>query len=145
MDSGSPDARMLSTRLPIARTLGTLLATIASFATVYGLCRWADAQSNGPAIAAAVFSLGYGRRSAVHGARDLALVPLVVAFVALAALGVGRLLAAAPIAGAAVFVVGMFLAVYARNFTGRRKRSWPGSDSRRRGRLRKRPGRPRAG
>jgi uncharacterized membrane protein YccC len=38
--------------------------------------------------------------------------------VALAALGVGRLLLAVPLAGAAVFVIGMFLAVYSRKYTG---------------------------
>jgi uncharacterized glyoxalase superfamily protein PhnB len=109
----------MTTRLPIARTLATLLATIASFVSVYVLCRWANAQSSGPAVAAAVFSLGYGRRRTTHGARDLLFVPLVVAFVALAALGVGRLLLVSPIAGAVLFVAGMFLAVYTRNFTGR--------------------------
>ena len=106
----------MSTRL--ARTFATIGATIASFLTVYVLCRWAGAQSSGPAIAAAVFSLGYGRRKTAHGARQLFLAPVILAFVALAALGVGRLLLTVPVAGAAVFVTGMFLAVYARNYTG---------------------------
>jgi uncharacterized membrane protein YccC len=113
----------MSTRLPdwratLVRTAATVLATIASFVTVYGLCRWAGAQTTGPAIAAAVFSLGYGRRPSAPGLRRLLVAPFAVAFVALAALGVGRLLLTVPLAGAATFVAGMFLAVYARNFTG---------------------------
>jgi hypothetical protein len=98
--------------------LATLLATIASFLTVYALCRFAGAQSTAPAIAAAVFALGFGRRTVAHGARELLLAPVVLAFVALAALGVGRLLLAVPLAGAAVFVIGMFLAAYSRKYTG---------------------------
>ena len=106
-------------RLPLAATVTTLLAALASFLCLYALCRWAGAHSVGPAIAAAVFSLGFGRRKTVHRGRELVFIPLVLAFIALAALGVGRLLLTLPLAGACLFVAGMFLSVYARNFTGR--------------------------
>jgi hypothetical protein len=95
-------------RATVVRTVATILATIASCASVYALCTWAGGQSTAPAIAAAVFSLGYNRRPARPGVRALALAPV----------GVGRLLLAIPVAGAAVFVTGMFLSVYARNATG---------------------------
>jgi hypothetical protein len=100
-----------------ARTLATFGATVASFATMYGLCWWAGAQTNA-SIAAALFALSFGRRPQTHARYHLLLAPVVLAFVALAAFGVGRLLVTLPMAGAAVFVTAMFFSVYARNFDG---------------------------
>ena len=100
------------------RTFATILATVASFVSVYALCMWAGAQSTAPAVGAAVFSLGYNRRPVKLGARGLVVAPVLVAALALVAFGVGRLLLSVPLAGAAVFCAGMFLSVYARNATG---------------------------
>jgi hypothetical protein len=111
-------ASLRISRATVVRAVATILATVASFVSVYALCMWAGAQSTGPAIGAAVFSLGYNRRPAKLGARGLLVAPVLVALLALVAFGVGRLLLTVPLAGAAVFVAGMFLSVYARNATG---------------------------
>lgn len=105
-------------RRSIVPAAATTLAAIASCATVYGLCRWAGANGSGPAVAAAVFAVGYGRRPAARGIRQLLFAPPIVACVALAALGVGRLLLMLPFFGAAIFVLGMAASVYARNYDG---------------------------
>ena len=114
--------RSVLTRAAVIRAAATLIATIASFLTVYALCIWAGGQT-GPAIASAVFALSFGRRPAAHGVRRVAVSIVMIAFIALVAAGVGTLLLRIPPVGAAVFVAGMFASVYARNFEGIARRA----------------------
>ncbi len=97
----------------------TLIAAVASFLIVAALCRWAGAQY-APAVLAAIMALTMSRRAA-H--TQLAATLLVVAAVAPAAFAVARLFQAAPLAGAIVFVCGMFASVYLRNFGGLARRA----------------------
>ncbi len=105
-----------------ARAGITVLGAAAAFVTMLALCAWAGAQPP-PAIAAAILAIGLGRRD--DGARGLvsfARGAAELVAVALAAAGVGLLLHAVPIAGAATFVVLLALSVWLRNF-GRRWRT----------------------
>ncbi len=98
-----------------ARAGVTVLGAVAAFVTTLGLCAWAGAQTL-PAIDAAILAIALGRRE--HPARlaAVAVGALRLVLVALAAAGVGLLLRAAPIAGAATFVVLLALSVWLRNF-----------------------------
>jgi len=99
-----------------ARAGITLLGVVASFVTMYALCAWAGAQPQ-PAIGAAILAIALGRREG-----DTPSLPRIAAgavrlvVIALAAAGVGLLLHAFPIAGAAAFVVALALSVWLRNF-----------------------------
>lgn len=90
-------------------------SVIASFLATYWVSTSAHAGS-GAAILSATLALTLARRPAVRHARkvlfELALLPLV----ALAASGVGLMLRALPVVGAAAFVAGMFLSVWMRQF-----------------------------
>ncbi len=102
-----------------ARAGITLLGAVAAFVTMLGLCAWAGAQPQ-PAIGAAILAIALGRRDG--GTPSLARVAagaLRLVAVALAAAGVGLVLHALPIAGAAVFVVVLALSVWLRNFGAR--------------------------
>ncbi len=98
-----------------ARAGITLLGAVASFVTMFGLCAWAGAQPQ-PAIGAAILAIALGRRDGTPSLAHAAAGALRLAAIALAAAGVGLLLHASPVAGAAVFVVALALSVWLRNF-----------------------------
>jgi hypothetical protein len=108
-------------RLGVLRATATLVATIASFCIVYALCEYfgTDAQ---PAMVAAVLALTLTRRAVPANGAQILIAPLTLTGVALAATGIGHLLLTIPPLGAAVFVLGMFLSVWLRNF-GERART----------------------
>jgi hypothetical protein len=102
-------------RLQALRAAGTLLAVVASFCTTFALCRVAGVDTQ-PAIVAAVLALTLTRRPIPAGGVGLLTTPLTLTGVALAATGVGWLLFHYPPAGSVVFIAGMFLSMWLRNF-----------------------------
>ncbi len=81
-------------------------------------CRALGAQPQ-PAILAAILAIGLGRRERATTLADATLACLRIGGVALAATGVAWLLHALPPLGAIVFVAGMFLSVWLRDFGAR--------------------------
>jgi hypothetical protein len=79
------------------------------------VCRAVGAQPQ-PAILAAILAIGLGRREQAATIAEAALASLRIAGVALAATAVAWLLHALPVVGAIVFVGGMFLSVWVRDF-----------------------------
>jgi len=98
-----------------------VVAVIVSFGAMLAIGRGLGTGS-APALLAAVLTLGISRRPermrAVHAVRY----PLALAAVALVAGSVGFLLHAVPIAGAIVFVAGIVLSIWLRNFGERGRR-----------------------
>jgi hypothetical protein len=92
-----------------------LVGVIASFCTMWFVARALGAQPQ-PAILAAILAIGLGRRDRAATLADAALACSRIAGVALAATGVGWLFHAIPPLGAIVFVGGMFLSVWLRDF-----------------------------
>jgi hypothetical protein len=108
-------------RVSFLQAAATLVTVVASFLTVYALCRWCGAQP-GPAILAAILAMTLSRRAhPLRWSRPLT-EPLAMACTALAATGAAWLLHAIPLLGAVVFVAVMFLSVWLRNF-GERERT----------------------
>jgi hypothetical protein len=108
-------------RVSFLQAAATLVTVVASFLTVYALCRWCGAQP-GPAILAAILAMTLSRRAhPLRWSRTLT-EPLAMACTALAATGAAWLLHAIPLLGAVVFVAVMFLSVWLRNF-GERERT----------------------
>ncbi len=107
---------MLSQRLQAGarQALATLLAAIASFCTLWLLCRACTVQPQ-PAVLAAILAIVLGRRAAPRGIDAVAIVAGRIAGIAIAASGIGWLLRHVPVAGAAVFVAGMFFSVWLRD------------------------------
>jgi hypothetical protein len=105
----------VSLRADLSRAAVTLAAVVASFCTMWYVCAAVGAQPQ-PPILAAILAIGLGRRDRAATFAEAALACLRIAGVALAATGVGWLLHAIPIVGAAVFVAGMFLSVWLRDF-----------------------------
>jgi energy-converting hydrogenase Eha subunit C len=95
----------------------TLLAAVASFLTVYALCRVTGAELQ-PAIVAAILALVLARRPSPARAGHLAASFATLPLVAVLAGGIGWLLHAAPIAGAIVFTAGLAVSVWLRNYGG---------------------------
>jgi hypothetical protein len=105
----------VSLRTESSRAAVTLAGVVASFCTMWFVCRALGAQPQ-PAILAAILAIGLGRRDRAATLAEAALACLRIAGVALAATGVGWLLHAFPPVGAIVFVAGMFLSVWLRDF-----------------------------
>jgi hypothetical protein len=99
----------------------TLAGVVASYCTVWFVCGALRAQPQ-PAILAAILAIGLGRRVQAVTIAEGALACLRIAGVALAATAIAWLLHALPVVGAIVFVGGMFLSVWLRDF-GERGRS----------------------
>ena len=99
----------------------TIAAAAASFCTVFALCN-ALGTSTQPSVVAAILAIGMSRRPPATGGRERWAIPLVVAGVALVAVAIGSLMRTLPLLGAAVFVAGMFLSIWLRNFGDRERR-----------------------
>jgi uncharacterized glyoxalase superfamily protein PhnB len=102
------------------RAAAALVAIIASFLTVYALCRSFDAQA-GPAILAAILAIAQSRRAHPLGWSRALTAPLIMAGTALAATGAALLLHVNPWLGASVFTAALFASVWLRNFGERAK------------------------
>ncbi len=104
-------------RARIVSASTTVLAAVASFLTVYALCRVTGAELQ-PAIVAAILALVLARRPsparAGHVAASFATLPIV----AVLAAGIGWLLHTEPIVGAIVFTAGLATSVWLRNYGG---------------------------
>jgi hypothetical protein len=98
-----------------------LVAVIVSFCTMLAIGRALGAGTQ-PALLSAVLTLGISRRPEHARGMHAALYPLALAAVALVAGAVGLLLHTIPIAGAIVFVAGVFLSIWLRNFGERGRR-----------------------
>jgi uncharacterized membrane protein YccC len=105
----------VSLRADLSRAAVTLAGVIASFCAMWFACRAVGAQPQ-PAILAAILAIGLGRRDRTATLAEALLACLRIAGVALAATGVAWLLHAIPPAGAVVFIAGMFLSVWLRDF-----------------------------
>ena len=100
----------------------TLASAVLAFCATYAVCLRAGSGAQ-PAILAAILSLGLSRRTRSAHDVPLLVLPLVLAGVALAASGVGWLFVHLPVAGAAVFVAGLFLSIWLRNFGANARRA----------------------
>ncbi len=104
-------------RARIVSASTTVVAAVASFLTVYALCRVTGAELQ-PAIVAAILALVLARRPsparAGHVAASFATLPIV----AVLAAGTGWLLHTEPIVGAIVFTAGLATSVWLRNYGG---------------------------
>jgi hypothetical protein len=109
------------TRDGAVRAALAVVAVIASFGVMLGIGR-ASGTGSQPALLAAILTLGVSRRHQHARAMQAATYPLALAAVALVAGAVGILLRTVPIAGATVFVAGLFLSIWLRNFGERGRR-----------------------
>ena len=94
---------------------GALVAIVLTYVAEYALCIGLGAQSQ-PAILAAVIAMTLSRRAAPIRGIEFVRRPLVMAITALAAAGIGALLLANAVLGAALFTIALSASVYLRNF-----------------------------
>jgi hypothetical protein len=104
--------------LGLVRAGATLLAAIASFATLYAVCRWCGAQTS-PAILAAIVAIGLSRRANRARRLPFIAVPIAAAGVAVTGAGIGQLLRLDFAWGALAFTAGIFISIWLRNFDER--------------------------
>ena len=103
------------------RAAAAFVAVLASFTSVYALCRWCGAQPQ-PAVVAALLAVSLSHRASPASRAHAGTATVTIAGIALAAAGVGWLLHTSPALGALVFTAAMFFSIWLRNF-GERARS----------------------
>ncbi|HEY1729199.1 MAG TPA: FUSC family protein [Candidatus Baltobacteraceae bacterium] len=99
----------------MVRATVTLLAVVISFLAEAALCARFDAGS-GPAMTAAFLALGLGRRATTRSLQATLIAIATLPLVAIAGTAFALLAHTEPIAGAALYVVAMSLAVWSRGF-----------------------------
>src|ERR1700760_2457732 len=112
--SGKP-SESSALRRSLAAAAPGMAGTLAGFLLTYALClRFGTNVS--PAILSALLSIGLTRSRKHHGARALVRRIVSIPLVALGAASVGALFLHVPVAGAAVFTLGMGLSVALRRY-----------------------------
>ena len=112
----------MPSRIGAARAAVAVAAAAASFCALFALCGAVGADTQ-PAIVAAILAIGLSRKPLPASLVQRLVTPLVLAVIALASIGIGLLMRTLPVAGAALFVGGMFLSVWLRNFGPRLQRA----------------------
>ena len=113
--------RSRPTRAGAVRASLTVVAVVIGFCTMLAVGHVLRTGTQ-PALLCAILTLGVSRRPEHARAMHAALYPLSLAAVAVVAGGVGLLLHRIPIVGAIVFVAGIFLSIWLRNFGERARR-----------------------
>jgi hypothetical protein len=99
----------------LARTTTVIAAVVISFLLEAALCARFDG-GIGPAMTAAFLALGLGRRTEIRSVRSTVLALVTLPLVAIIGAAFALLVHVVPIAGAALYVAVMFVAIWSRGF-----------------------------